>query len=271
MTLPISVIVMTKNEAENITQTLPPLLKHFDDVHVLDSNSDDKTKTIAKNLGATITNFTWDKNYPKKKQWGVTHLPLKHEWVFQIDADEMVTDAFINQLNQLSLNMDGYFVSARMIWNGQLLKFGARNNKLCLYKKSAFQYPVIDDLDSIGGWEVEGHYQPIPTSSNAKIGQINAPITHKDTSDHWLKRHQIYAMWEADITRKNAWPNDPVPWRKFIKNNIKNKRLWPSLLFAYGYILKGGFLDGKNGFDYAKHRMQYGNMIIDELKNRQIN
>jgi glycosyltransferase involved in cell wall biosynthesis len=264
MTLPISVIMMTLNEADNIARTLPPLLKHFDDVHVLDSNSQDDTAKIARAMGATVTNFKWNRQYPKKKQWGIDHLTLKHEWIFQIDADELTTDAFIDELNEVSLHCDGYFVPARMIWNGQLLKFGAQNNKLCLYKKSAFQYPVTDDLNSIGGWEVEGHYQPIPNIQNARIGQIQSPIIHSDTSNNWIKRHKKYAVWEGDMNRKNAWPDDPIKWRNTCKKLSRNRWFKPFSIFVYGYVLKGGFLDGPVGFDYAKHRAAYAQMINDE-------
>ena len=268
MNLPISVIMMTKNEAINIVRTLPPLLDNFDDVHVLDSNSTDNTQEIAKTMGAHVTNFTWNGHYPKKKQWGVENLPLKHSWILQVDADERMTDAFITDLKNTTLSKDGYFISSRMIWNGRLLKHGMKNNKLCLYKKSMFKYPAVDDLKSPGGWEVEGHYQPCPVHKNASIGQIQTPILHTDNSTNWLIRHQKYALWERDMTINKSWPNDPVFFRNILKKTIKNKTSWPFIMFFYCYVLKGGFMDRAYGFDYAKHRMIYAQMIIRVLKDK---
>lgn len=261
--IPVSVIMMTKNEEQNIVHTLPPLMDHFDDVHVLDSNSTDNTQTIAQNLGATITKFSWNGQYPKKKQWGIDHLPLRHEWILQIDADEHITMAFISELRQIDFSKDGYFIPAKMIWNGKQLNHGMRNKKLCLYKKSAFTFPVINDLNSPGGWEVEGHYQPLPNRPNCEIGTVQSYLWHADNRQSWLARHKKYAQWEYDMNRNHAWPNDPVWWRNMCKKALRHNPLRPFIIFIYGYIFKCGFLDGRNGFDYATCRARYTWWIIN--------
>jgi glycosyltransferase involved in cell wall biosynthesis len=262
--IPVSVIMMTKNEAHNIALTLPPLIKNFEDVHVLDSNSTDDTGTIARRLKAKVTNFTWNSQYPKKKQWGIDNLPLKHDWVLQIDADEHITDDFINELNHLDFECDGYFVPAKMMWNNKLLHHGIRNNKLCLFKKNAFQYPIIDDLKSTGGWEVEGHYQPVPTNPQHVIGFVKSSLWHSDTHNHWVERHKKYATWEADMNRSGAWPRDPIRWREWTKKYLRRNSLRPIIIFVYGYIFKLGFLDGVQGFDYALCRARYASWIINK-------
>ena len=143
--IPVSVIVMTKNEEDNIPFSLPPLIQHFDQVFVVDSNSTDNTVQIARNAGATVVNFTWNGQYPKKKQWSINHLPLTHDWVFLCDADETITPNFIEECRNLDFSKDGYFVSSKMIWNGRQLNHGVRNNKLCLFHKNKFHHPVVDD------------------------------------------------------------------------------------------------------------------------------
>ncbi len=54
MTLPITVVVLTKNEEANIRCCLELLLRSFADVHVLDSGSTDRTCAIAKELGVAV-------------------------------------------------------------------------------------------------------------------------------------------------------------------------------------------------------------------------
>ena len=66
--VPVSVIVMTKNEELNIRKCLASLAK-FNEVFVVDSHSEDKTVEIATELGAKIVEFQWNGRYPKKKQW----------------------------------------------------------------------------------------------------------------------------------------------------------------------------------------------------------
>lgn len=259
--IPVSVIMLTKNEAANIPRTLPPLIRHFDQVFVVDSHSTDQTQAIAATLGATVIPFRWNGQYPKKKQWSIDHLPLRHDWIFLCDADEEITDDFIAELRACDWRKDGYFVPARMIWNGRPLNFGIRNNKLCLFRYDRFHHPVIDDLDIAGGWEVEGHYQPIPATPNTAIGQITSPLYHRDETADWIRRHERYIAWESGMIRRNAFPPDPVRYRQFIKTILRASRFAGIITLLWGYIVKGGFMDGRSGLDYALRRAWYRRRI----------
>jgi len=264
--IPVSVIIMTKNEAANLPLALPPRIKHFDDIIVVDSDSTDGTIQIAKSVGARVENFKWNGQYPKKKQWCLDHIKTKHDWILMIDADEIVTDKFIHELYHLDFSHDGYFIKSDMVWCGRHLKFGQKNNKLCLHKKSCFHYPVIDDLDIQGGWEVEGHYQPIPINDIVTIGQIKSPIIHHDRKDNWQMRHDNYVMWEAEMTKREAFPSDPIIWREMVKTQLRSSYLRPITLFLYSYIFKLGFLDGFAGFDYARKRFNYTWRIVRAIR-----
>lgn len=261
--IPVSVIVMTKNEEPNIRHSLAPLLAHFDEVFVVDSHSTDNTPTIARRMGVRVIPFSWNGRYPKKKQWCADTVPARNEWIFICDADEIMTDDFIRELRTCPWDMDGYFVASRPVWNGRLLKYGMRNNKLCLYKKTAFTYPVVNDLEIDGGWEVEGHYQPIPASPHMTIGQIKSPIIHHDAANSWVTRHERYARWEAGMNAGKSWPQDPVRIRRILKWILRRFPMRPSLTFIYAYILKAGFMDGRAGLDYALKRRWYACRIRD--------
>lgn len=264
--IPISVIMLTKNEALNVPHSLPPIMKNFDDVHIVDSNSTDETAKLAADLGAAVHPFTWNNQYPKKKQLALDNLPIKYEWVLFIDADEIVTDAFIATLKTMNMNADGYFVSAEMVWKGHHLKHGMKNNKLCLFKPAKFHFPVVNDLNIKGGWEVEGHYQPIPSTDDVIIGTIKTPIIHHDRKGTWHRRHDDYVHWEVGMTKYDLWPVDPVHWREMIKDATRASVLRPYLVFMYGYIIKLGFLDGMTGFDYALNRARYTRRIVRAIQ-----
>lgn len=264
--IPVSVIMVTKNEEANIAHSLPPLVKAFDEVIVVDSKSTDKTAKLAKEMGATVKKFEWNGQYPKKRQWCLETLKLKHDWVFMIDADEIVTEAFIAELEQCDYTEDSYFIKSDMVWKGRHLKYGMKNNKLCLFKKSAFYYPVVDDLDFEGMGEVEGHYQPIPTGRTASIGQIKSPVIHHNHKDNWQARHDNYAAWEIAMNKRNAWPIDPVFNREMIKDTLRLSPMKPYLFFFYGYIVKAGFLDGREGLDYAIQRFRYNRRIVRAVR-----
>ena len=257
----ISVIMVTKNEEVNIARSLPVAVKYFDEVFVVDSHSTDRTVEIAEKLGATVRQFDWNGKYPKKRQWCLENIKTKHDWVFMLDADEIVTDAFINELKRMSWKADGYFVKSDIVWKGKRLKYGMGNNKLCLFRRSVFHYPIVDDLDIGNLGEIEGHYQPVPTMPNMRIGQIYNPLIHYNKKNNWVERHDKYAEWEIGMNERNVWPLDPIFHRELVKDALRTARLRPYVFFIYGYILKGGFLHGKVGLDYALKRFSYNRRI----------
>ncbi len=257
--IPITAILCVRNESQNLPHSLPPLQKYFDEVLVVDSKSHDGTGKLATHQ------FTWNGQYPKKRQWVLDNIPTKHDWVLMIDADEIVTDDFITELQSLDFSKDGYFISSQMVWKNKLLKHGQRNNKLCLFKKSVFHFPVIDDLDIAGMGEIEGHYQPV-SIHNATIGQIKSPIIHHDRKGNWHDRHDKYVRWESEMNKRKAWPIDPIPWREFFKSKLRISYARPIAVFTYGYIFKFGFLDGRVGFDYALNRARYTWRIVRAIR-----
>ena len=259
-------IVCVKNEGKNLPNSLPPLIKKFAEVIVVDSHSTDGTGKIATDLGVKVHQFSWNNQYPKKRQWVLDNLDLKHNWVFMCDADEIITDNFTRELSTIDWDADGYFVKSDMVWNGKRLKFGMKNNKLCLFKKSAFEYPVVDDLNIDGMGEIEGHYQPIATQDSVIIKDIKSPIIHDDKKGDWFNRHDQYTKWEIEMNAREVWPIDPIHHRELIKDAIRTSPLRPYIVFIYSYILKAGFMDGMAGFNYAMARSRYTYNIVHAIQ-----
>lgn len=98
--IPVSVVVMTKNEERNIAKCLKALVE-FDEVFVVDSNSTDATCSIATAMGARVSNFQWDGKYPKKKQWCLEQLPFTHPVVLYVDADEEMTPGLAAEIREV--------------------------------------------------------------------------------------------------------------------------------------------------------------------------
>jgi glycosyltransferase involved in cell wall biosynthesis len=269
--IPVSVIIATRNEEKNIARCLRAL-EGFDEIIVVDSASTDKTCEIAQEMGTRVEQFVWDGKYPKKRQWILNNLKLSHDWVFWVDADEEVTSALKSELKTLFLNNvhnAGYFIRGRYVWRGEELHHGMMNNKIALIHKHKMEFPVVDDLHIEGMGEMEGHYQPVLKQgfSAARIGQVTEPLLHHAYDDEaaWEKRHERYARWEAEMTRKKSWPVDPVPWRERAKCLIRTSIFRPWIMFGYSYIWKLGFLDGVAGFEFARSRMRYCRMILNKL------
>jgi len=259
--IPVSVIIATKNEERNLPACLAAL-KNFDEIIVVDSGSTDRTAEIARKGGAAVIPFQWNNGYPKKRQWGLNHVPTRHHWIFFVDADEVLTPQLVDEISHLSFNCAGYFVRGRYIWNGKALRHGLKNNKLVLLDRRKFEFPVVDDLDLPGMGEMEGHYQPI-LRTDGVIGQLHCELNHNAAQSEveWLARHQRYAAWERGMNARNAWPDDPVRWRQVLKKSFRRLPARGMIAFLHSYILKRGILDGRAGLDFARKRAAYYRMI----------
>lgn len=265
--IPVSVIVMTRNEAARLPRCLAAL-KDFSEVFVVDSASTDGTQAAALEYGARVIPYVWDRRYPKKKQWCLDHLPFSHDWVFYVDADEVVSAELKEELRALfsaGPKKDGYFIAGRMVWQGRILRHGMHNNKLCFFNRHKFIYPAVDDLGLPGMGEVEGHYQPVPRPGCAgvRLGKLSAAMEHygADDPEEWLARHRRYALWEAGMNARKAWPRDALALRQALKTIFRTLPRRDLAAFIHAYIWKRGFLDGRAGLDYARKRAAYYRMI----------
>jgi glycosyltransferase involved in cell wall biosynthesis len=258
--IPVTVIVNTRNNERYLEKCLRAL-EDFDEVIVLDSNSTDCTREIANNCGVQIVDFNWNAQYPKKRQWALDNLQIKHDWVFFVDADEIVTPELADEIRSLDFNAAGYFVKGVYLYEGKPLRFGLANNKISLLHRNKMVFPILDDLHAPMG-EIEGHYQPVLKSRDF-IGQLKKPLWHDACDDRagWQERHERYAAWEREMNSRKVWPADPKPFRNFLKQVFRSMPFRPIIAFFHCYVLKLGILDGKRGFRFARDRYRYYRMI----------
>ncbi|HYD71422.1 glycosyltransferase family 2 protein [Azospirillum sp.] len=259
--IPVSAVVMTRDEAVNLPACLAAL-ERFAQVFVVDSASTDGTVEIAAAHGATVVSFRWDGGYPKKKQWCLDHLPFAADWVLFVDADERLTDALVAEIAALMARGPrhaGYYVDGRPVFLGRELRFGARNRKLALLDRRRARFPVVPDLDVARMWEVEGHYQP---DVDGTVGRLRAPLRHADGKPPaaWFDRHNRYSDWEAALRadgRMDALIARERGGRRRLKRVLAALPLRPLAVFLHGYVLRLGFLDGAAGFHHALARAFY--------------
>ena len=73
---PVTIIIPTKNEEANILRCLQHV-DWADEILVVDSNSADRTQQIALEFGATVVNFRWNGQWPKKRNWVLENIDRK--------------------------------------------------------------------------------------------------------------------------------------------------------------------------------------------------
>lgn len=259
--IPVSVVVMTKDEEANLPKCLASV-ERFDEVFVVDSQSEDRTQEIARAAGAEIVEFVWNGRYPKKKQWSLENLPFRHDWVLFLDADEEATEALVDGIARLAatgFDKAGYFVGLDYVFLGRRLRHGLRVYKLVLFDRRRARYLERDDLDVANMWEVEGHYQP---KIDGPVGSLRGRILHRDEVGlyHYFERHNRYSDWEASLRARDRVGQDDetsLGRRSQLKRTFAKMPLRPLAVFLYSYVMAGGFLDGRPGFHYALSRSFY--------------
>ncbi len=261
----VSVLLITMNESANLPRCLRAL-EWCDDIAVVDSGSNDDTVAIAVAHHARILNRPFD-NFSNQRNFGVERAGFRHDWVLHLDADEVLTDAFVDRLKGLQAppGIDGYRIPSKTIFLGRWLRRAA-------------MYPVyqvrLGHRERLRFKEVgHGQREDLPPE---RVGTFEEPYLHYPLSrglKHWLEKHVQYAAAEAVelISLRNTRP--PM-WRGLLSRNGTVRRRTakalsyrlplfsrPLIRFAYIYLIRRGFLDGISGFLFAFMLALYEAMI----------
>jgi glycosyltransferase involved in cell wall biosynthesis len=264
----ISVLILTRNEAQNIAACLASV-DWADDIHVLDSLSTDGTQAIATASGAHVTERAFD-DWSTHQNWALKNLPFKHAWVFYLDADERVTPELRTALLAAALN-PGTNVAFRV---------QRRDFFMDTWLKHVQTSPFYIRLFRPESMRYERLVNPVSLPSGP-VGKVTGHLDHFPFSkglDHWLERHRQYAELEARQTLKNRRGHSAFSIRAalfdkdFHRRRYHQKELFyrlpfrPLVRFLYLYILRRGFLDGKPGYTYARLQSFYESLIVSKTK-----
>ena len=99
--LPVSVFIIAKNEADRIGATIRAIRDMTDDLIVIDSGSTDGTQAVAQELGARMVFNEWP-GYGPQKRFGEDL--CRHDWLLNLDADEVVTPELAAEIRALFAN-----------------------------------------------------------------------------------------------------------------------------------------------------------------------
>lgn len=258
--IPISVVVPVRNEAVNLAACLQRL-RTFDEVIVVDSGSIDDTCQIAVDHGATVIQFAWDGRYPKKRNWVLLNHSIRNDWVLFLDADELVTQEFCNEVSVAIAQdrFDAFWLRYTNYFLGYPLRHGDPQRKLALFRVGRGLFERIDE-EAWSGLDMEVHEHPVIEGA---VGELIAPIDHRDDRGvaKFIERHKDYALWEARRTEqlRNSGQDVWVQLTERQKKKYRNIDKWwfAWAYFSWTYIAKRGFLDGFPGFSYAFYKLWY--------------
>jgi len=258
----ISVVVLTHNEAINVARCLASVA-WSDDVLVVDSGSTDGTQALAQNMGARLMARPWD-NFANQRNFALQHGVLKHRWVLHLDADEVVTPQLRDEMQAIARANDGlpgYRVASRLMLMGAWLK------RSSMYPAYQVRFGTREGLR----FKMVGHGQreDLPP---AQVGTLKGDLIHYNFSKgipDWLARHEKYARDEAQAALRGSdakWSDvfkapDAVERRRVLKELSHRLPMRPVARFAYVYVWRRGFLDGRAGLRYALLMARYQRAI----------
>jgi len=258
------------NEELHIARCLESIRDISSSITVVDSGSTDRTMEIAREFGADILTRPWI-NHALQMNLAIDHLAGREGWLLRIDADEyLCADAKLGLcalLKSLPDDVDGVCLRLRRIFMGRWLKYGGLYPiwllRVWRNGRGRCEMKWMDEYISVRG------------------GVIHAPLDFADHSlkpiSWWSQKHIGYAGREAiDILLQEFHiGSDDVfrqagrsGYRKILKAKVYNRLpggLRSLVYFGFRYVLRFGFLDGREGYYFHVLQGYWYRTLVDAI------
>ena len=233
----ISVVIICKNEEDEIGRTLKSLSGLTDDIVVLDNGSTDNTRNVVTASGARLIEESWE-GFGKTKNKATNF--AKYDWVLNLDADESIDEELKHSLLDLSLQNDNevFEIKFKNFFGDTYLRFGewGGDKHIRLFNRRRVN------------WSEAVVHEGLVLREGIKIKKLNGFVLHytvknrAEFANKMLKYGQLNAEKYARDGRRSSW------FRIYLA---------PVFAFLKYYIFKLGFLDGRAGFICAKMSSYY--------------
>ena len=265
--IPVSIIIPIRNEEANLPRCLASVA-WADELVVVDSQSTDKSVAIARRFGAEVVQFHFNGIWPKKKNWALENIPFRHPWVMILDADEVMPPESAAEIRDVIAadghGCAGFWINRRFMFMGRWLRHAYYPNwNLRLFKHALGRYErLVQGATQSGDNEVHEHIFVQGTT-----GRLRCEMDHYAFAsiDVFVEKHNRYSNWEARLELEegldNAHASTPqsghVRLRRILKRMVRRLPCRPLLRFVYVYFFQAGFLDGREGYIFARLHAVY--------------
>jgi glycosyltransferase involved in cell wall biosynthesis len=274
--VPVSVVVPIKNEEANLPRCLGSV-QWATEILVVDSQSIDGSVQIAEKHGAKVVQFHFNGTWPKKKNWALENLPFRNEWVFILDADEVLPPEAAEEFARAIANageIAGYWINRRFMFLGRWLRHAYYPNwNLRLFRHQLGRFEQITAAPTDSG-DNEVHEHVIVRGPTARL---RCEIEHYafPSVEVFLEKHNRYSNWEARVAVEGELragvAHEQVELKRALKKFARRLPFRPLLRFLYIYVWQKGFLDGREGYYFARLHAFYEFLSIvktDQLRKK---
>lgn len=255
MGTPISAVIITYNEENNLERCIQSLEGIADEIIVVDSFSTDKTVEIAERMGAVVFQQMF-LGFVEQKNFALTKTTYPH--VLSLDADEQLSEKLRESILEIKENWthDGYYFNRLTNYCGNWIKHTSwyPSKKLRLWDKQKGEWGGVNPHDKYvlrkGATKkfLKGDLLHFSFPSRAHhLGKIKA-YSQIFANSHFMKGRKMYF------------------WNLFVN---------PAWRFFRDYVIKLGFLDGDYGFTICRFSawetyLKYKKLRALERQNRKV-
>lgn len=227
----LSVAMIAMNEEANLARTLETV-KWADEIVVVDSGSKDRTIEIAQSFGAKTSYHAFG-GHGEQKNVALDLCTM--EWVLLLDADEPLTPELQREIQELLAGepkYTAYWIPRLNLILGRWMRHGGfyPDHKLRLFQRGAARLS-----EGVGPHSTPQHQGP--------KGKLKHDMLHYayPTMGVYLEHMNRYSSEIAALLAAQGRTSRSLP--AFVWNAVLN----PWATFVYNYIVRLGFLDGREG------------------------
>lgn len=259
-TVPVSVVVLTRNEEPNIGRCLTSLAWAAQ-VVVLDCGSTDDTVAIASSLGAEIVEQPW-LGFSAQREFALRHPLIRHNWVYFVDADEWVSPELASEVatRLMAPSCAGFSHRYRLVFQDTWIRH-------CGWYDGSWIVRLVDRRNA----SFDGNGVGERACIDGAVQRLENDIVDQDLKGlaAWLHKHVRYA--ELEARRRGRLASRSTRLRQLISHNdtrplaraVIKDIIFPSIpvkpvaLFVYMYFVRLGLLDGLAGLRFCFYHAWY--------------
>lgn len=250
--LDLTVIILTLNEEIHIKRCLDRIIPIAKKVYIVDSPSTDNTAEIATKCGAEVVVNKWPGSHAKQLNWALDNINIETEWILRLDADEYLTDELIAELNEklpkLDDNISAVILPLKRMFMRRHIKHGTSDvSMIRIFRKGKVRCEnrLMDEHMTLLSGEtitfkgafVDDNINSISFFTEKHNGYATKEAIVALSEEIGLKNGngELSKTTKAKRVQKDRYYSMPLFFRAFI-------------YFCIRYFIRGGFLDGKEGF-----------------------
>lgn len=250
--LPISVFIITRDEADRIARTIQAALRLTSDIVVVDSGSTDGTREIAQKLGARVVHNEWP-GYGAQKNFAQEL--CNHDWVLNLDADEVLSDELISEIRSLfdgaGPQADAYRIRIVDVIPGEtsVRRFAYAFDPVRLYRKEC------------GRFSLSTVHDRVQLHPDAVQSQLRGKVQHFSMRGIGAQLAKFNEYTDAQVDDIIARGGRFYSWRIFTEFPVAFLKAW---------LIRRHFIGGRYGFLVAMNYAIFRHLRVAKYHERRM-